>query len=64
MKTQIWIAITAYVLVAIIKKRFNLDLSLYTILQILSVTTFEQIPMIQVLTDFDYKSLDCQDIMV
>ncbi len=38
-KTQVWIAISVYVLVAIIKKRLNLDLSLYTILQILSVTT-------------------------
>ena len=57
-KTQIWIAISVYVLVAIIKKRLNLDLSLYTILQILSVTAFEQIPIIQVLTDFDYKSME------
>ena len=56
-KTQIWIAISVYVLVAIIKERLNLDLSLYTILQILSVTVFEQIPIIQVLTDFDYQSL-------
>ena len=40
-KTQIWIAISVYVLVAIIKKQLNLDLSLYTILQILSVTVFE-----------------------
>ena len=55
-KTQIWIAISVYVLVAIIKKRLALDLSLYTILQILSVTAFEQIPIIQVLTNFDYSS--------
>ena len=57
-KTQIWIAISVYVLVAIIKKRLDLDLSLYTILQILSVTVFEQIPIIQVLTNFDYRSLE------
>ena len=57
-KTQIWIAISVYVLVAIIKKRLGLDLSLYTILQILSVTAFEQIPIIQVLTNFDYNSLE------
>jgi hypothetical protein len=57
-KTQIWIAISAYVLVAIIKKRLNLDISLYTILQILSVTAFEQVPIIQVLTNFDYKLLN------
>ena len=56
-KPQICIAISVYVLVAIIKKRLTLDLSLYTILQILSVTVFEQIPIIQVLTDFDYHSL-------
>jgi hypothetical protein len=41
-KTQIWIAISVYVLVAIVKKRLHLDLSLYTILQILSVTVFEK----------------------
>ena len=57
-KTQVWIAISVYVLVAIIKKRLNLDLSLYTILQILSVTTFEQVPIIQVLTQFDYRSME------
>ena len=54
-KTQIWIAISVYVLVAIIKKRLNLDLSLYTILQILSLTVFEQVPLTQVLTDFRYR---------
>jgi len=57
-KTQIWIAIAVYVLVAIIKKRLDLDITLYTILQILSVTAFEQVPIIQVLTNFDYKLLD------
>ena len=51
-KTQIWIAISVYVLIAIIKKRLNLVHSFYTILQIFSVTTFEQVPIIQVLTDF------------
>ncbi len=57
-KTQVWIAISVYVLVAIIKKRLNLDISLYTILQILSVTAFEQVPIIQVLTNFDYNSIE------
>jgi len=57
-KTQIWIAITVYVLVAIIKKRLDLNLSLYTILQILSVTAFEQVPIIQVLRNFNYKLLN------
>jgi len=50
-KTQIWIAISVYVLVAILKKQLKLDLSLYTILQILSVTIFEIDPLQQVLTD-------------
>ena len=52
-KTQIWIAISIYVLVAIVKKRLNLEISLYTILQILSVTLFEKIPILQALTGFD-----------
>jgi hypothetical protein len=53
-KTQIWIAISIYVLVAIVKKRLNLDQSLYTILQILSVTLFEKMPILQVFQQFDY----------
>ncbi len=44
-KTQIWTAVSVYVLVAIIKKRLNLDASLYTLLQIFSVTLFEKIPL-------------------
>jgi hypothetical protein len=44
-KTQIWIAVSVYVLVAIIKKRLGLDASLYTLMQVLSVTIFEKIPM-------------------
>lgn len=54
-KTQIWIAISVYVLVAIIKKRLNLNLSLYTILQILSVSLFEKTPVLQALTSTDYN---------
>jgi transposase len=50
-KTQIWIAVSVYVLVAIIRKRLNLETSLYTILQILSVTTFEKTSILQILTD-------------
>lgn len=46
-KTQIWIAISVYVLVAIVKKRLNLSQSLYAILQILSVTLFEKTPILQ-----------------
>jgi len=55
-KTQIWIAISVYVLVAIIKKRLKLELSLYTILQIFSVTVFEKIFILQALTDDAYKN--------
>ena len=51
-KTQIWIAISVYVLVAIIKKRLNLEHSLYTILQILSITVFEKVLITQIFTDF------------
>ena len=59
-KTQIWIAISIYVLVAIVKKRLKRDLSLYTILQILSVTILEKTPLLQVLSQFDQseKTLD------
>src|SRR5262249_25537218 len=55
-KTQIWIAVSVYVLVAIIKKRLGVELSLYTILQILSVTLFEKVSLLQVLTE-----LRCQN---
>ena len=55
-KTQIWIAISVYVLVAIMKKRMQIDMSLYTILQILSITLFEKKPLLQVLTESDYKN--------
>jgi IS4 transposase len=54
-KTQIWIAISVYVLVAIVKKRLKLSLSLYTILQILSVSLFEKTPILQALTPTDYN---------
>jgi hypothetical protein len=53
-KTQIWIAVSIYVLVAIIKKRLKLDASLYTILQILSVTLFEKTPILRALSQIDY----------
>lgn len=55
-KTQIWIAISVYVLVAIIKKRLKTDLSLYTILQIFSITLFEKMPILQAFTDDAYKN--------
>jgi hypothetical protein len=53
-KTQIWIAISTYVLVAIMKKRLRIDLTLYTILQILSITLFEKMPVLQALTADGY----------
>ena len=55
-KTQIWIAISIYVLVAIIKKRLKIELGLYTILQIFSVTIFEKTLISQALTDNAYKN--------
>ena len=53
-KTQIWIAVSIYALVAIVKKRLRLDQSLYTILQILSLTLFERIPLYQAVTNSNY----------
>jgi len=50
-KTQVWIAVATYVLIAIVRKRLKVDLSLHSILQILSVTPFETIPLLQLLTD-------------
>jgi len=59
-KTQIWIAVSVYVLVAIVRKRLGLELSLYQILQILSVTLFEKTPILQALQPPDSQddSLD------
>jgi Transposase DDE domain/Domain of unknown function (DUF4372) len=63
-RTQIWIAVSVYVLIAIVKKRLALDLSLYTLLQIFSVTMFEKIPMAQALSEatntFDHNQTDNQ----
>ena len=55
-KSQIWIAVSVYVLVAIVKKRLNLDASLYTLLQIFSLTLFEKMPIQQAFAGGDYKS--------
>ena len=52
-KSQVWIAVATYVLVAIVRKRLKLDLSLHTMLQILSVTPFEKIPLIQLFSDIE-----------
>lgn len=55
-KAQIWVAVSVYVLVAIVKKRLNLDASLYTLLQIFSVTLFEKIPLNKGFLDTNYSS--------
>jgi hypothetical protein len=59
-KTQIWIAVSVYVLVAIVRKRLELDASLYQILQILSLTLFEKAPILWALhaPDFDIDLVD------
>jgi len=56
-KTQVWIAVCAYLLVAIIKKKINSTLSLYTILQIFSVSLFEKVPIYQLLTETESQNL-------
>ena len=59
-KTQIWIAVSVYVLVAIVKKRLKLEASLYTLLQVLSVTLFEKLPLDQALTHDAAKGVTSQ----
>lgn len=54
-KTQIWIAISTYLLVSIVKKELRLELPLYTILQVLSLSLFERMPILQVFAETDYK---------
>src|SRR5947207_3899368 len=60
-KTPIWIAISIYVLVAIVRKRLGLEVSLYQILQILSITLFEKTPILQAFQAFDSQDdlVDC-----
>lgn len=58
-KTQIWIAVSVYVLVAIVKKRLNLSASLYEMLQILSLTMFERIPLDQLLNNIVTDDIQC-----
>jgi hypothetical protein len=55
-KTQIWIAVSIYVLVAIVRKRLGLEASLYQILQILSVTLFEKTPILRALQNSNFQS--------
>jgi IS4 transposase len=54
-KTQIWIAVSIYVLVAIVRKQLGLKASLYQILQILSITLFEKVPILQALQASEYE---------
>jgi len=66
-KTQIWIAVSVYVLVAIVKKRLQIEASLYTMLQILSLTCFEKTPIYQLLTDIaskELKSDSCNQLLL
>jgi len=60
-KTKIWIAVSVYLLVAIVKKRLQLTGSLYTLLQVLSVTLFEKTPISQALQQKDYRSQLTED---
>jgi len=60
-RTQIWIAISVYVLVAIVKKELNLEISLHTLLQVLSVTLFEKMPLQQAVADLALVTND--DVM-
>ena len=60
-KTQVWTAVCAYVLVAIVKKRLNLDLNLYTMLQILSVTLFEKTPVFQAFSDHNRHIVEVEN---
>jgi hypothetical protein len=60
-KTQVWIAMSVYVLVAIVKKRLNLDVSLYKLLQILSVTLFERTPISIAVSDIAPKFAELDD---
>ena len=56
MKTQIWCAVSTYVLIAIVKKELHLNASLYTLLQILSVSVFEKMPLSKALSGSSYNS--------
>ena len=55
-KTQIWIAVSIYVLIAMVRKRLGLEASLYQILQILSLTLFEKMPILQALQPSDSQN--------
>lgn len=60
-KTQIWISICTYIMIAIIKKTLKIEMNLYKILQILSVSIFEKVPILQLLTETDYRTKQHSD---
>jgi hypothetical protein len=60
-KTQIWIAISVYVLLAIIKKKLNIELSLYTFLQVVSISIFENTPIISMFSNNNYTNFPTPD---
>ena len=62
MRTQIWIAVSVYVLIAILKKRLKLGASLSQILQTLSVTLFEKMPLDQLLANAQTQDESCGDV--
>ncbi len=67
LKTQVWTAMCAYLLVAIVRKRLNLDISLYTILQILSVSLFEKTPILRALSQQQLQiaeDVDCNQLIL
>ena len=57
-KTQLWIAVSVYVVVAIVRKRLGLQISLYQILQILSVTLFQKTPILRALQPSDFEDIE------
>jgi len=64
-KSQIWIAICVYLVCAIIKKKLKLEISLYTFLQVVSISIFEKIPISEAFSDIDMRNLPCeQDIQL
>ena len=67
MKTQVWIAIRIYVLVAIVRKELRLELSLSQILQVLSVNAFEQVPLAELTANaqsLDEAPSQCNQLML
>jgi hypothetical protein len=63
-KTQIWIAVSTYVLVAIIKKRLQIEASLHSMLQVLSLTLFETTPLIDLLKDIETEPNEPENLQM